>query len=635
MSHPNSNTAIIVSSAFGQAQQIEGLASNADLLVRFRLPSRSASRTPLNLSLAIDVSGSMAGAPLKHAILAAQRVVDALDPNDTFSVVLYDDTVRTLIEPTRVTDKEALKSQIASARAGGLTNLSGGWLKAVELVQQHVQPEVVSRVLLLTDGQANVGITQSNVLIKTAEQKAESGVTTTTLGFGSYFNEDLLIGIARAAGGNFYFIQSADDASDVFTFELQTMKAVAAQNLTVTLQAEAGVNLGQILSLHRAAPKSASDTAPNSLTVELGDMHEDEDKLLGLQVNWDAFAGGVHPLLNLTYSAEVLDEGSVVTATGDTTITATFGPLDASTTADTSVTLDLARLRIAHAKERALERMDAGFASEAGKTLRTLIQDLTSSGLNEHFEIAEELEQLEHFASRMASRNLDNETRKEIRDQSFQGRAHNHSHLQSRGVTVDAAVMSLPVVQDASSGVELECVRQGGKLRLHAISPGYDSSLNVQFPRALRAEGAHYLVGGLESSADGSFYRVTGDIQRLVRSGEADPLQNLNIGSNRPRRVTSGASSAASAAVTKAAKTAADLETTDNASGGILVQCVKDGSKLRARVVQDGYEPDWNMRFPRSIREEGFLYVVDEVNTAPDGKSYIASGAIKRFIQPN
>jgi Ca-activated chloride channel family protein len=547
----------------------------------------------LNLSLAIDVSGSMAGAPLKHAILAAQRVVDALDPNDTFSVVLYDDTVRTLIEPTRVTDKDALKGQISGARAGGLTNLSGGWLKAVELVQQHAQPEVVSRVLLLTDGQANVGITRNDVLIKTAEQKAESGVTTTTLGFGTHFNEDLLIGMARAAGGNFYFIQSADDAADVFTFELQTMKAVAAQNLTVTLQPVAGVSVGQILSLHRAAP--------NGLTLEMGDMYEDEDKLLGLQVNWDAFAGGVHPLLNLNYSAEVLDGGSVVTVTGATTVEATFGPLDASTTADISVTLDLARLRIAHAKEHAVERMDAGFAAEAEATLRTLITELTASGLNEHFEIAEELEQLEHFANRIASRNLDNETRKEIRDQSFQGRAHNHGHLQSRGVAVDAAVMSLPVVQDASSGIELECIRQGGKLRLHVVSPGYDSSLNVQFPRALRAEGAHYLVSSLESSADGSFYRVTGDIQRLVRPGEADALQNLNIGGSRPRHMSSGAS----AAVTKAAKTAADLETTDSASGGILVQCVKDGAKLRARVVQDGYEPDWNMRFPRSIREEG------------------------------
>lgn len=629
MSSPTSTPNLLVSSAFGQAQQIEGLAGGADLLVRFRLPSRSAVRTPLNLSLAIDVSGSMAGAPLKHAVLAAQRVVDALDANDTFSVVLYDDKVRTLIEPTRVTDKEALKAQIAGARAGGLTNLSGGWLKAVELVQQHAQPNVVSRVLLLTDGQANVGVTQNSVLIKTAEQKAEGGVTTTTLGFGTRFNEDLLIGMARAAGGNFYFIQSSDDAADVFTFELQTMKAVAAQNLSVTLQPAAGVGIGQILSLHRASA--------DGQTIELGDIYEDEDKLLGFQVSWDALAAGVHPLLNLSYSAQVLEEGSVATVSGTFAVEATFGPLDANATSDISVTLDLARLRIAHAKERAVEHMDAGQAGEAEATLRTVIQDLSASGLNEHFEIAEELEQLEHFASRIASRSLDNETRKEIRDQSFQGRAHSGGQLQGRGVAVDEAVMKLTVVQDASGGIELECVRQGGKLRLHVVSSGYDSSLNVQFPRALRAEGAHYLVSGLESSADGSFYRVVGDIQRLVRPGEADALQGLNIGGSRPRSggsVGSGAR-AASAAVTKAAKTAADLETTDSAAGGILVQCVQDGGKLRARVVQDGYEPDWNMRFPRSIREDGFLYVVDEVNTAPDGKSYIASGAIKRFIQPN
>ncbi len=67
----------------------------------------------------------------------------------------------------------------------------------------------------------------------------------------------------------------------------------------------------------------------------------------------------------------------------------------------------------------------------------------------------------------------------------------------------------------------------------------------------------------------------------------------------------------------------------------MLVQCVKDGSKLRARVVSDGYEPDWNMRFPRSIHEEGMFYVVEEIKTAPDGKSYIACGDIKRFVQAN
>ena len=122
---------------------------------------------------------------------------------------------------------------------------------------------------------------------------------------------------------------------------------------------------------------------------------------------------------------------------------------------------------------------------------------------------------------------------------------------------------------------------------------------------------------------------MRGDIRRIVRPGEADPLQAINVGGR-----SAPAASRARSGVTKAARTVADLETTDSSAGGILVQCVQEGSKLRARVVQDGYEPDWNMRFPRSIRDQGTLYVVDEVNTAPDGKSYIASGEIRRLVQP-
>jgi Ca-activated chloride channel homolog len=147
--------------------------------------------------------------------------------------------------------------------------------------------------------------------------------------------------------------------------------------------------------------------------------------------------------------------------------------------------------------------------------------------------------------------------------------------------------------------------------------------MNVQFPRAIRAEGARYIVAGLEKSADGSFYRVQGDITRYAKPGEPDVFV-----ASRSTRTRSTSTKAA-----KVPATAADLETTDTVGDGVLIQCVKDGSKLRARVVSDGYESTWNMRFPRSIREEGTLYVVDEVNTAPDGKSYIASGEIKRFVQ--
>lgn len=615
--------AMQVSYSFGQSHLIEGNAAPTDLLVRLRLPPTQAARRPLNLALVIDRSGSMGGSLLKHAIRAAQNVVDGLDAGDTLSVVTYDDAVETLIAPTNVTDKVALKAKIASIRAGGLTNLSGGWLRGVELVAAQAGPQVVSRVLLLTDGQANVGVQNTGILTKTAAQKAEAGVTTTTLGFGSGFNEDLLIGMARAAGGNFYFIQSADDAADVFGIELQTLKAVAAQNLTVTLTPAPGVTVADVLSLY----KPGSDP----LTFDLGDMYEDEDKLLGLTLNLPALGGGTHNLLSLTFRADAVRDGAIQNLSGAVQVQALAAPLGADFTSDIAVTLDLARLRIARAKERAVELADNGKAAEAEAVLRGLIRDLNSAGLQEHFEIAEELEQLEHYAGRIASRRFDNDSRKELRDQSFQGLGRGRAELQGRGVTVDTAVLALPVVADSAGGVELLCVRDGGRLRVKTLSDGYDSAMNVQFPRALRADGARYVVGGLETSADGSFYRVTGEIRRVVRSGEEDPLQGLSVGGGGQGRTRSSASSG----VTKAAKTATDLETTDTSSGGILVQCVKEGSKLRARVVQDGYEPDWNMRFPRSIREDGLLYVVDEVNTAPDGKSYIASGEIRRLVQPS
>ena len=77
----------------------------------------------------------------------------------------------------------------------------------------------------------------------------------------------------------------------------------------------------------------------------------------------------------------------------------------------------------------------------------------------------------------------------------------------------------------------------------------------------------------------------------------------------------------------------ADLETTTSVGEGVLLQCLKDGKKLRIRVVSDGYSPVFNIRFPRSIREEGALYVVEEVEEVASGGSYIAYGKIRRFVQ--
>jgi Ca-activated chloride channel homolog len=606
---------------FSQGILPQGSSGTMDVLLRFRADVPQSPRRKLNLSLAIDRSGSMAGGALHHALKAAEAVVDKLESDDILSIVTYDDDVDTIFGPAPVTDKAAVKTLIRKVRAGGITNLSGGWLQSCEHVKKNFDGQKVNRVLLLTDGHANAGIQDEKILISTAAKKNEEGIVTTTLGFAQGFNEDLLIGMARAATGNFYFIQSIDDASEVFTIELDTMKSVIAQHLTATLEFSPNVSLTDTLSLAKVSKDAAGKTV-----LVLGDMYEGEDKLLGLTLNLPELSNiGEHPVLSLSYSADAIQNGVISQASGDTNVIAKVGTIEEAAAAySSSVTLELSRLKIAKAKETALELADKNNFTEAEKILRDLIKELHSKGLNENFEIAEEMEQLEYFAERMSKKDLGNESRKEMLDQSFQGMNRNRADLSARGVTAGDEVAALKVVTDVGAGIELQCLREGGKLRIKVISDGYDQSMNVQFPRAIRAEGARYIVAALEKSADSSFYRVAGDITRYAKPGEPDTF----VGSSRSTRTRSTSTKTA-----KVAATAADLGTTDTVGDGVLIQCVKDGSKLRARVVSDGYESTWNMRFPRSIREEGTLYVVDEVNTAPDGKSYIASGEIKRFVQ--
>ncbi len=149
-------------------------------------------------------------------------------------------------------------------------------------------------------------------------------------------------------------------------------------------------------------------------------------------------------------------------------------------------------------------------------------------------------------------------------------------------------------------------------MRIRVVSEGYEPEFNVQFPRAIREEGASYLVDSVELSTNGSFYRLVGDIRRLLKPGKKLATVTTRNTDFQKSKVQGTAADLATA----------DLATTDTVGDGVLVQCLKDKSKLRVRVVSDGYNPEWNMRFPRSIREEGTMYVVDEVKESSQGRNF-------------
>ncbi|MEA5520539.1 vWA domain-containing protein [Limnoraphis robusta] len=590
--------------------------ATVDLILNFNAQTQADSpRRPLNLSLVIDRSGSMAGQSLRYAIKAAQQLVESLTADDIVSVVIYDDQPETILPPQTVEDKAAICKQIGRIRAGGCTNLSGGWLMGCDCVKSRQTSDRLNRVLLLTDGQANMGITDPKVLTKTAQNQAETGIITTTLGFGSYFNEDLLISIADAAGGNFYFIQSPDDVAQVFRIELESLTAVVAQNLTVKLQPETGVKITEVLNNYRSIRQG------EQLELFLGDVYQVEAKQLALQLSIPAQANpGEIKLVTVTYDYKTLVEDSIQSQSEQFPISVTIGSEEQASQSQLNSTVfeQTSQLRIARLKDEAIALADQGQYKQAAEKLRSAVEDIRSKLLDEIFELAEEIEQLNYYAQRIENHSLDAATRKEMRDQSYQTRNRSRSDLKLRGITSGNA-SSLPGVEEAGDGILLKCFREGGKLRLRVISEGYNPDFNVQFPRNIRQEGVTYVVDEIILSPQGDFYRVKGDIRRLGTATQTE----LN-----PTQTRSKSLQAA-----KATGSYEDLETVDEVGNGILVQCVKEGSKLRARVVSDGYNPDFNIRFPRNIRAEGVLYVVDEVRESSDGKSYAAYGKIRRLLQ--
>ncbi|NEP62709.1 MAG: VWA domain-containing protein [Symploca sp. SIO2G7] len=592
--------------------------TSLDVVLSFKgePPKQAKSRVPLNLSLVLDRSGSMGGQPLRYAIQAAKKLVEYLTPEDFLSVVIYDDQPETIVPSQSVADRASIQKQIGKIRAGGLTNLSGGWLMGCDCVLEKQSVGRVNRVLLLTDGQANLGTTEPNVLMKTAQDWAEKGIVTTTLGFGRSFNEDLLIGMANAAGGNFYYIQTPEEAEDVFAIELQSLVSVVAQNLTVTLQPEASVEIPRILNNYNFQKQG------NNLEVFLGDVYQIEPKPLALELALPAFANlGEQKLVTVAYKYQTVVAEKITQFSDQVPINITVGsPEEANEAApDVKVQEQTSKLRIAQLKDEAIALADQGNYQTAAENLLQAIAALKQKALDRFFEVAEEIENLDYYAQRLANGQFDTVVRKEMRDQSHQAQARDRGDLQLRGVA-SGSTDSLEAVSSEEGGVLVKCVREKGKLRVRVISEGYNQDFNVQFPRRLREEGATYLVEEIKLSADGGFYRVAGDIKLFLLPGQ------------QRKRTAQPTSSSSTRQAAKAVGSAADLETTTTVGDGVLVQCVKDGKKLRARVVSDGYNPNYNIRFPRNIREEGMLFVVDEVKEAKQGGSYIAYGKIRRLV---
>lgn len=268
-------------------------------------------RPTANVAIVIDKSGSMTGDKMRHAKEAAALAVDLLAPDDIVSVVAYDHTVQVLVPATRVSDRAAIGRGIARLVPGGNTALFAGVAKGADEVRKFLDRKRVNRVILLSDGLANVGPSSPGELGALAGSLGREGISVTTFGLGLGYNEDLMVQLAARSDGNHAFVEQADDLAGFFRAELGDVLSVVGQEVMVRVEFAPGVR--PVRALGRDA-----DIVGQRLTASLNQLYARQEKFLLIELEMPPAPSGVETrvaTVDVTYRNAVTRADDRLTAT--------------------------------------------------------------------------------------------------------------------------------------------------------------------------------------------------------------------------------------------------------------------------------------------------------------------------------
>ncbi len=355
----------------------DDMVSERNLMVSVTTPAGAVTRPPLNLALVLDASGSMSGEKLRHAKDAAAFAVRHLTGADRVAIISYDDEVKVVAPGALLTAaaKAELLRLIASIETGGSTNLSGGWLAGCAAVAAHQGVGTqVDRAIVLTDGQANAGITAIDALSEHARQLKARGITTSTMGLGADFNAELLEAMARYGGGRFQYVETARHIPDCVGGELGEIVRVYARNLAVDLPLPTGVRVASSLN------DDAIEKTPRGVRVFLGDVLAGDTRRAVLSLRIDPAAFDAEDAVEIALVAYYTADGQGrEEAFPLVTLRAALREVVAAQTVDKDVSAEVALLMAAKAREEAARLSHEGDAAGAGAQLRVASQSLRAA----------------------------------------------------------------------------------------------------------------------------------------------------------------------------------------------------------------------------------------------------------------
>ena len=268
------------------------------------MPPPGYGRPDLNLAMVLDRSGSMEDrGKMDYARDAAKIVVDRMHASDVLAVVEYDDEISVLWPAGPVEAKTLIKRRIDELTPRGSTNLCGGMMCGAEQAMRHRDGSDINRVILLSDGLANQGVTDPREIYRLVRVAKRRGVTFSTLGRGLDYNEDLMQGIAEHGGGNYYYIENPRQMNRIFGRELETLFTTVARDVVIRFRACDKVNDVEVYGY-------PFEIDGDEVTIPLENFYSEEQRSLLLKLEVDPARAGHLDLgeIVLSYHDYLADE---------------------------------------------------------------------------------------------------------------------------------------------------------------------------------------------------------------------------------------------------------------------------------------------------------------------------------------
>lgn len=236
---------------------------------------------PLNLCLILDQSGSMKGEPIEIVKKAALQLVDKLQRGDRLSLVVFSHRAKVLVPSQIVDDPNYIKRQIEKLHAEGGTSIDEGLKLGIEELGKG-KKEAISQAFLLTDGENEHG--DNDRCLKLAQLAASYNMTLNTLGFGDYWNQDILEKIADAGGGSLSYIQKPQQVVEQFSRLFNRIQAVGLTNAYLQISLMPKVRLAELKPIAQVAPDTielpVQQDEYGRYTVRLGDLMKDVERVV-------------------------------------------------------------------------------------------------------------------------------------------------------------------------------------------------------------------------------------------------------------------------------------------------------------------------------------------------------------------